>query len=268
MFSDVLHRTASNRLELVSRLRRSDLHHELKLYYQSQHDAASGEISGMELLLRWPHGPPALRQPARFIPICEETGLMVPIGRWVIRQACLRMADAAAITGKPCRIAVNVSAQQFMHDDLVAEVGAILEQTGADGRMLELEITESVILADPGGVVRTIEGLRRLGVEVSIDDFGSGYSNLGYLSRLPVTKLKIDRAFVRDLLIDRQNEAICASIISLAHSLSLRVVAEGVENQAQRDWLVAHGCDELQGYLFSHPRPFPTDELAAATAEA
>jgi diguanylate cyclase (GGDEF)-like protein len=262
MYSDALHRSASNRLELMSRLRRNDLDKELVLYYQTQHRADDGEISGMELLLRWPHGPPPLRQPGRFIPICEEIGLMVPIGRWVIREACRRQRDAAAIAGRPCRVAVNVSAQQFVHDDLVSTVRDILDETGADGSLLELEITESALLADPGGLARTIERLRGFGVEVTIDDFGSGYSNLGYLSRLPVGRLKIDRSFVRDIG-DRQNGAICRSIISLAHSLSMRVVAEGVENTVQRDWLVRNGCDELQGYLFSHPQPFPDDADAA-----
>lgn len=256
MYSSILHRAAQNRLETVSRLRESNLDRELALYYQTKHDAVSGDITGMELLLRWPHGPPTLRQPGRFIPICEETGLMVPVGRWALREACRLQAVAAEVVGRPCPLAVNVSAQQFMHDDLLAEIAQCLEETGADGHLLEVEITESVILVDPDRVVRTIEGLRKMGVEVAIDDFGNGYSNLGYLKHLPVTKLKIDQSFVRDLMIDRQNEAICRSIISLAHSLSLKVVAEGVETRRQRDWLIAHGCDELQGFLFSQPRPF------------
>ncbi|MBB3226706.1 diguanylate cyclase (GGDEF)-like protein/PAS domain S-box-containing protein [Luteibacter sp. Sphag1AF] len=258
-YSSEMHDVAMARLAVLSRLSGTSLDHELALHYQSQH-GADGSVIGVEALLRWPAGPGELSRADRLVPLLEETGAIVHIGKWVLREACRQQRAIAAAVGHPCRVAVNISAQQLVHTDLVAVVAEALADTGASADGLELELTESAFLTDPDRAIRTLRELRAMGVSIALDDFGTGYSNLTYLSRLPLDTIKIDRHFTTALLHDEVDASICRSIIFMAQSLHLGVIAEGVETDRQREWLLAAGCDRMQGFLFS--RPVPLDRLA------
>ena len=214
-----------------------------------------GSAVGLEALVRWQHPERGLLAPGHFIGVCEDSGLIVPLGRWVLREAARHHRLLAARGLGHLRISVNVSAAQFAHD-LQAEVAAVVEEFGLPEGALELELTESLLMANPERAIETMRGLADRGVCMAIDDFGTGYSSLAYLKRLPLDRLKIDRSFVKDLGEDEDDAEICASIIGLGHSLGLTIVAEGVETEGQRDWLRARGCDELQGYLLGRPQPF------------
>ena len=255
-YSADLHDVARQRLAVISRLRGSDPGRELALHYQTIHDGVSGAIVGVELLLRWPRGPDGLRSPDVLVPLLEESGLILPVGRWVLNEACRRQHQLQGLAAHGCKVALNVSTQQLMLGDFVGEVRDALAVSGAEPALLELEITESALMADPGKAQATLQQLKQLGLGIVIDDFGTGYSSLGYLHRFPVDKLKIDRSFVSDVLTDRDDALICASIIQLAHNLGLSVVAEGVETEAQWRWLAARGCEQMQGYHFARPVPF------------
>lgn len=225
------------------------------LYYQAQVDAA-GCLIGAEALIRWQHPARGLVAPGEFIPLAEETGLILPLGAWVLQSACEQLCrwalqPATALLG----LAINVSARQFRQADFVDQVVAALERSGADPRRLKLELTESLLLADVDDTIAKMAALKARGVGFSLDDFGTGYSSLAYLKRLPLDQLKIDRSFVRDLLTDPNDAAIAHAIITLAESLGLMVIAEGVETAAQRDCLASHGCRAYQGYFFGRPGP-------------
>jgi diguanylate cyclase (GGDEF)-like protein/PAS domain S-box-containing protein len=244
---------AIRRLRLESDLRRALEAEEFVLHYQPQMDLATGRIVGVEALLRWQQKGSRLTQPLDFIGVAEETGLIVPLGDWVLETACAQ-AVAWQRSGNPgLRMAVNLSPRQFAQEGLVETISALLQRSGLHPAMLEIEITESLMMADVEQAVATLTGLKRLGVHVSVDDFGTGYSSLAYLKRFPVDVLKIDRSFVRDIASDASDAAIVAAIISLAHSLDLSVVAEGVEQQAQMTYLASCGCDTVQGYMVSPP---------------
>ncbi|MDE1958944.1 MAG: EAL domain-containing protein [Xanthomonadaceae bacterium] len=255
-YSAPMHAAVRSRLDAVSRLRNADLGSELALHYQTMHDGRNGDLIGVELLLRWPRGPEELRHPEALIPVLEETGLILPVGRWVIGEACRRQRMLQGMGPRGCRVAINVSALQIMHGELVADVQAALAAHDARPELLELELTESALMADPRTAEQIMWHLKRMGVGLAIDDFGTGYSSLAYLKRLPVDRLKIDRTFVRDVLTDPDDALICGSIIALAHNLGLEVVAEGVETLAQRQWLSTRNCDAMQGYLFTRPQAF------------
>jgi len=244
---------AMRRLRLESDLRSALEAEEFVLHYQPQMDLATGRIVGVEALLRWQQARSGLTQPLEFIGVAEEIGLIVPLGDWVLETAC-RQAVAWQRRGFPdLRMAVNLSARQFAQKGMVATISAALQRSGLDPALLEIEITESLMMADVEQAVTTLTDLKRLGVHVSVDDFGTGYSSLAYLKRFPIDVLKIDRSFVRDIVSDASDAAIVAAIISLAHSLGLSVVAEGVEQQDQLIYLAGCGCDTVQGYMVSPP---------------
>ncbi|CAN7442205.1 EAL domain-containing protein [Pseudoduganella sp. LjRoot289] len=246
---------AQERLSIENALRKALERGEFALHYQPQVDLDSGRIIGAEALLRWQHPELGLVSPARFIGLAEETGLIVPIGAWVLRTACtqakawLEHSHGTA----PLRMAVNLSARQFSQPDLVETIGAVLAETGLPAACLELELTESLFMSDVAQAVGLLHQLKALGVTLSIDDFGTGYSSLSYLRDFPIDVLKIDRSFVNDIATDPDDAAIVVSVIALAHNLKLRVIAEGVESREQLDFLQQHSCDAIQGYYFSRP---------------
>jgi diguanylate cyclase (GGDEF)-like protein len=254
-FAPVMNVFARERLELESGLRRALAQSEFELHYQPKVDVGTGRIESAEALIRWRHPKRGLTAPSGFIPIAEETGLIVPIGEWVLREAC-RQARAWQTGGlRPLRIAVNLSPQQFKQKSLIATVKNALEAARLDPGYLELELTESAVMHDAESSIQVLRQLSTLGVRISVDDFGTGYSSLSYLRRLPLDKLKIDRSFIREVVASRDDAEIVRAIISLAHSLHLKVIAEGVETAEQLSFLRGLGCDQYQGFHCSPPVP-------------
>jgi diguanylate cyclase (GGDEF)-like protein/PAS domain S-box-containing protein len=254
-FDPEMQAVVMGRVELEADLRASLHMNQFRLYYQPQVDK-DGRMTGAEALIRWQHPSRGLVSPADFIPLAEDTGLILPLGRWVLETACTQLAVWAE---KPetahLSLAVNVSAHQFHHPDFVDQVLAVLEQTGADPQRLKLELTESMLLKDVEDIIVKMSVLKVRGVGFSLDDFGTGYSSLSYLKRLPLDLLKIDKSFVQDILIDPNDAAIARTIVALAQSMGLKVIAEGVETKEQRDFLASVGCYSYQGYYFGRPSP-------------
>ena len=255
LFDDTMRQSALQRLEIENALHRAIDRGEFRVFYQPCMSIREGRCVGAEALVRWQHPERGLVAPMEFIGLAEETGLVVPLGRWVIDEACRQAARWHAERADPdgFQVSVNLSGRQLAHSELVDQVAAAIEATGIDPSWLSLEITESVLMDDVDATTATLRRLKALGVHLSIDDFGTGYSSLGYLKRFPVDSVKVDRSFVDGLGTDAEDSAIVAAVVSLGHALGLTVVAEGVETEAQLSELVALGCDQAQGYLFSPP---------------
>jgi EAL domain-containing protein (putative c-di-GMP-specific phosphodiesterase class I) len=246
---------ALERLSLENAMRRALERGEFVLHYQPQINLATNEIDGMEALMRWNHPTQGLVQPATFIPIAEETRLIVPMGEWALREAC-RQAKVWQATKYPkLRMSVNLSPRQFQHGDLRTVIASALEESGLAPSSLELEITESTAMQNTERTVATLRALREMGVRIAIDDFGTGHSSLNYLRSFPLDTVKIDQAFIHEIESSPSDRAIVSAIIAMAHGLSLRVTAEGVETEEQLAFLRASGCEEVQGYLFGRPAP-------------
>jgi diguanylate cyclase (GGDEF)-like protein len=254
-FTASMNAQASERMALENSLRQAVDHGDFELHYQPQVDLASGRIVGVEALVRWRHAEHGLIPPDKFIPVAEETGLIVPLGEWVLYEAARQVAVWRAEGIADVSVAINLSAHQLRDDALPGVVADVLSRHGIDPEDIEIEITESVAMSDPNATIEHLGSLRRMGIELAVDDFGTGYSSLAYLKLLPIHRLKLDRSFVMDIEHDPNDAAICTATIALAHSLGLSVVAEGVETVAQRDYLAGLGCDVAQGYLYSRPLP-------------
>jgi diguanylate cyclase (GGDEF)-like protein len=254
-FTAEMNAEALSRLELETAVRKAVDKGEFVLHYQPKVQLSTGRICGLEALLRWERPGHGLVSPAVFIPVLEETGLIVSVGTWVIASACRQIARGMRSSVEPIQISVNVSPRQFLEGDLEGDVAKALLEHGIAADLLELELTESSLMVNTDQTIASLHVLKQLGVHISIDDFGTGYSSLAYLRRFPIDKLKIDIAFIRDITYNPDAAAIALTIISMAHTLKLEVIAEGVETAAQLAYLRRHGCDQMQGYYFSRPLP-------------
>lgn len=264
-FDESMARHVAKRLEIESALRRAIEREELLLYFQPQHALESGRVVGVEALVRWSRPGTGIVPPLEFIPVAEESGLILPIGTWVLETACKQAVAWIAEHNLPLRMAVNVAAKQIHHKDFVEQVRRVLDETGLPPDLLELEITESSIVENIEETVSKLHQIKALGVTVAVDDFGTGYSSLSYLKELPIDRLKIDRSFITDIPVNANDCAIARTIIAMARNLGLAVIAEGVESQEQVDFLRAEKCDEIQGYLLSPP--IPADKLISRYTE-
>lgn len=258
-FNEAMLVTASERLRIERELRIAVHNNQLELHYQPQVRASDGHIVAMEALVRWNHPLDGMIYPEQFIAIAEESGIIFDIGRWVIDTACRQLVAWQSLGLGEYKVALNLSVRQLQSETLSDEIETILKRHQLDGKHLEIEVTETAAMNDPVMAVAHLNALRTLGISIAIDDFGTGYSSLSYLKRLPINILKLDRSFVRDIERDENDAEICSATVALAHNLGLKIVAEGVENAAQRDFLVKLNYDYLQGYFFS--RPLPADEI-------
>ena len=254
-FSAEMNSLAEERLLLKSGLRRAIERQELLLHYQAKFDSRSGELTGLEALVRWQHPERGLIPPLHFIPLAEETGLIVPLGELVLAQACQQNLRWRQQGYAPFRVAVNLSARQFREGGLVETVERMLAETGLPPDGLELEITETAFMHDTTRAAEVLGRFRAMGIRIALDDFGTGYSSLSYLKRFPIDVLKIDYSFVKNIFVNAEDAAIVKAIIAMAHSLNLKTIAEGVETEEQRVFLREQGCDEVQGYLAGMPLP-------------
>jgi EAL domain-containing protein (putative c-di-GMP-specific phosphodiesterase class I) len=259
-FAPEMNERVESQLLIEAALRRALKNGEFRLHYQPRISAATGRAVGVEALLRWAHPQWGLVEPARFIPALEETGLIVPVGEWVLGEACRQAAAWRDAGLESLRVSVNLSSRQFRSEMLAGTVAQALRASGLDPALLEVELTESILMENMEQAMAVMGSLKALGIAISIDDFGTGYSSLGYLKRFPIDSLKIDRAFVRDLATSPKDAAIVDAIAALARSLGIGLVAEGVEDAHQVEFLRERYCTELQGYLFG--RPVPAEGIA------
>jgi diguanylate cyclase len=254
-FSADMNSRAQKRLEVETSLRRALENNEFEVYYQPQVDQRTREVVCMEALIRWRHPERGLVSPTEFIPIAEETGLIIPIGAWILKQSCLQCLEWHTDGFPELKIAVNLSGKQFHQENLTGQIAQILAETKLDPSYLELEITESAIMETSNHAIDILKQLRSMGLSLSIDDFGTGYSSMNYLKRFPISKLKIDRSFVMDIPGDAEDGAITEAVIALGKALNITVVAEGVETAEQADFLLKRQCHLVQGYFYSKPMP-------------
>ena len=260
-FTAEMNQAVRRRIQIGNHLRFALRNDELYLHFQPRARLSDGALTGVETLLRWNSSELGFVSPAEFIPVAERNGLIIPIGEWVLNCSCRQAVQWREQTGVWVSVAVNLSMRQLSDDNIVHVVAQALEQSGLPAEYLELELTESMLMKDTHRLMRILTVFKEFGVKLAIDDFGTGYSSLAYLKRFPLDYLKIDRSFVVDLPDDQNDVAIVKTIIAMSHHLDLKVIAEGVENRAQQILLEAHGCDEMQGYLYA--RPMPADELLA-----
>jgi EAL domain-containing protein (putative c-di-GMP-specific phosphodiesterase class I) len=257
-YSEKLNANSLERLTLESSLRHAMERNEFLLYYQVKRDIISNRITGAEALLRWQHPKLGMVAPMQFIPIAEETGLIVPMGNWVLRMVCLQNVVWRNQGIPDLSVAVNLTSRQFSDENLLRDIAGILRETGMPPQLLELEISESLLIHDIEKTTRIMAGLKAMGIKIAVDDFGSGYSSLARLRQFPLDAIKIDRSFIRDVTrpaSESQKQALADAIIAMGRSLSLTVLAQGVETKDQADYLRVHACDEVQGFYFNEPLP-------------